>query len=86
MDVQNAFLHDDLKEAIYMKPRPGLLSSPTVVCKLRKSLYRLKQAPRAWYNKFRSTIQQYFFSKSKYDASMFLHKFCRHCHALGVCG
>ena len=57
MDVKDAFLHSDLKEDIYVKPLPGLFSSPTSdVCKLKRSLYRLKQAPRAWFDKFRSTL------------------------------
>jgi hypothetical protein len=36
MDVKNVFLHDDLKEDIYMTPPPGLFSSLTsAVCKLK---------------------------------------------------
>lgn len=45
MDVKNAFLHVDLKEDIYMKlPSSMPISSPMAGCKLKRSLYGLKQA------------------------------------------
>jgi len=85
MDVKNAFLHGDLKEDIYMKPPPGLFSSPTSdVCKLKRSLYGLKQAPRAWFDKFRSTLLQFSFEQSKYDSSLFLRKTSASCVLLLV--
>ena len=75
MDVKNVFLHGDLKECIFMKPPPGLFSSPiSNVCKLRCSLYGLKQAPQAWFDKFRTTLLQFSFKQSKYDTSLFLRK------------
>eukprot|EP00253_Pinus_taeda_P027903 PITA_27903 len=48
MDVKNAFLHGDLSEDIYMDQSHGLIQDSSLVCRLKKYLYGLKQVPRAW--------------------------------------
>ncbi|KAJ0857667.1 putative RNA-directed DNA polymerase [Helianthus annuus] len=74
LDVQNAFLHGDLQETVYMKQPPGFVDStkPDYVCRLHKSLYGLKQAPRAWFTRLSMTLQQLGFSGSKTDPSLFI--------------
>ena len=54
MDVKNAFIHGDLQETVYMHQplRYRDHTHPVYVCLLRKSLYVLKKAPRAWYKHF----------------------------------
>ena len=51
MDVKSAFIHGDIHDEIYMKQHEGYISDPSLVCKLKKSLYGLKHAPREWYSK-----------------------------------
>ena len=70
LDVDNAFLHRDLHEEVYMKPPPGMhIFYPSLVCKLQKSLYRLKQASRQCNQKLSFAIFQvdYVQSTSKYS-------------------
>ena len=51
MDVKCSFLNGDITEEIYMHQPEYFVSNPSLVCRLKKSLYWLKQAPRAWYAK-----------------------------------
>ncbi|GJZ13448.1 zinc finger, CCHC-type containing protein [Tanacetum coccineum] len=53
MDVKTTFLNDDLDEEVYMNQPQGFIipGNENKVCKLIKSLYRLKQAPKQWHHK-----------------------------------
>ena len=52
MDVKTAFLQSQLEEEVYLKQPDGFVdkSRPDYVCKLKKSIYGLKQAARCWNN------------------------------------
>jgi len=45
---------------------------PNHTCKLQKALYKLKQAPRAWYSRLSNTLIQLGFTISRSDSSLFI--------------
>ena len=69
MDMKTTFLHGDLEEEIYMKQPKGFMvkGKKDLVCRLKNSLYGLKQSPRMWYQKFDTYIQGLGFTRSKED-------------------
>ena len=76
VDIQNAFLHGELQEEVYMHQPPGFVdkSHPNFVCKLQKSFYGLKQAPRAWYSTLSQKVQSLGFQRSTADTPLFLFR------------
>lgn len=76
LDVKTAFLHGDLDEEIYMYQPEGykVEGKESQVCRLRKSLYGLKQSPRQWYKRFDSFMIKQGFSRSSYDSCVYIQK------------
>ena len=76
-DVKNAFLHGDLSEEIYIDLPPGCSGPKQLnqkVYKLKKSLYGLKQSPRAWFGKFTKTMVLFWYNQSNSDHTLFIKK------------
>ena len=65
MDITNAFLRGELEE-VYMVQPPGFKSStyPQAVCQLKKPLYGVKKAPKAWPSKLTQYLHKISFKMS----------------------
>jgi hypothetical protein len=74
IDISNAFLHGFLDDTAYVQQPLGFqdASRPDYVCKLHKSIYGLKQSPRAWYSRLSEHLYQLGFSYSV-DDSLFIY-------------
>lgn len=71
--VNNTFLNGVLKEEVYMfQPSRFENTDKSLVCKLEKAFYGLKQASRAWFEKIASTLSNLGFHQSKCDSSLFM--------------
>ena len=80
-DVKNAFLHGDLDEEIYMNSPPGFEENTgNKVCKLKKTLYGLKQSSRAWFGRLAKVIKEFGYKQSQGDHTLFI----KHSAAGGV--
>ena len=76
MDVKTVYLYGKLKEEIYMAQPEGFIKSGQEhkVCKLVKSIYRLKQAGRVWYETISKTLQKKLgFQQLHSDAGVHVH-------------
>jgi hypothetical protein len=69
MDVKTAFLNGDLDENVYMAQPKGFVveGKEKMGCRLKKSIYGLKQASRQWYLKFDRTIKSFGFKENVED-------------------
>ena len=86
LDVQTAFLHGDLEEEVYMAQPPYFQNTqfPTHVCKLRKSIYGLRQSPRAWYYRLHTFLIKCGYCRLKSEPNIYLRKSASNFIILGV--
>ena len=65
MYVKTTFLNGDLEENVYMAQPKGFVmeGKERMWCRLKKSIYGLKQASRQWYLKFDQTIRNFWFKR-----------------------
>nr|GEX53461.1 copia protein [Tanacetum cinerariifolium] len=77
MDVKTVFLHGSLKEDVYVCQPEGFIDAdhPSHVYKLKKAIYRLKQAPRAWYDELSKFYLHNHFFKGTIDPTLYIRRF-----------
>ena len=73
MDVKTTFLNGVIEEEVYIEKPQGfeVEDKRTHVCKLKKPLYGLRQAPRAWYGRIDRNLASLDFTKSKANPNLY---------------
>ena len=77
LDVKTAFLHGDLDEEIFMDQLEGfkVKGKENMVCKLKESIYGLKQATLQWYKKFDSFMTSQEYKRTFADPCVYVRRF-----------
>ncbi|GJU30689.1 retrovirus-related pol polyprotein from transposon TNT 1-94 [Tanacetum coccineum] len=80
IDVKTAFLNGELKEEVYVSQPDGFIDPyrPNHVYRLKKALYGLKHAPKAWYDTLSKFLLAQGFSKGVVDPTLFIRKIGKH--------
>lgn len=80
LDVRTAYLHGDLKEEVFMRQPPGFVEpgQEHFVCRLKKSIYGLKQSARCWNQKLQEVLVRMGFKPGQADA-------CLYTKSVGTC-
>jgi hypothetical protein len=75
MDVKTTFLNGVIEEEVYIEQTQGfeVEDRKSHVCRLKKSLYELKQAPRAWYGRIHSFLTSLGFTKRKANSNLYFN-------------
>ncbi|GJW10115.1 retrovirus-related pol polyprotein from transposon TNT 1-94 [Tanacetum coccineum] len=76
IDVKSAFLNGFINEEVYVAQPPGFIdfSKPNHVYKLKKARYRLKQAPKAWYDRLKAFLIKHDYTMGMVDNTLFTKK------------
>ncbi|GKD84205.1 uncharacterized mitochondrial protein-like protein [Tanacetum coccineum] len=76
IDVKSAFLYGKIEEEVYVCQPPGFEDPnfPNRVYKVKKALYGLHQAPRAWYETLSTYLLDNGFQRGKIDKSLFIKR------------
>jgi hypothetical protein len=74
MDIKSSFVNGELEEEFYIEQLEGfqLLENANYVYKLKKSLFGLKQAPRAWYSRLDKYLQKEGFRKKNAENNLYV--------------
>ena len=74
IDVKTTFPNGVIEEEVHIEQPQGFEVEDrwTHVCKLKKALCGLKQAPRSWYERIDSFLSSMGFTKSKVDPNLYL--------------
>ena len=80
MDFKSAYINGHINEEVYVSQPPGFenYEHPNYVYKLKRALYDLKQAPKAWYERLRKFLLEQGFSRGKVDTTLFIKRQGKH--------
>nr|GEW79488.1 hypothetical protein [Tanacetum cinerariifolium] len=73
MDVNSTFLYGKIEEEVYVCQPPGF-KDPDFPNKVEKALYRLHQAPRAWYETLLTYLLDNGFQRGMIDKTLFIKR------------
>ena len=86
LDIKTAYLNAPIQEDIFMQQPEGYQKGKQIVCKLKRSLYGLKQSGRIWFEYLSSHLFElnFFFADSDEESSQVLDSGLGGCYFLLV--
>ena len=72
LDFERAFAYAPIQVVLYLRPHPEMQAPRGMVCRLLRSLYELKQAPRNWNEHLHEFLTAIAFTRSKHDPCLYM--------------